>query len=125
MMGGRVKNISLVCLLGFLVSGCANNPLTAPQEGELIEGQFPANWIGQINFAYNEFEKTNQDMSCFIVKMYEREGEFYISFITATKIEVDKDGNVPMYFGYNDPCGQGIKFEFDGSGQFVRKIYSR
>jgi hypothetical protein len=104
--------------------GCQAIPLGKISDDQVVTGEFPAVWIGQINYAYKDFLKAGYDRNCFIVKLVDGDGKRTISIFATDHIE-RVDGKTIIHFGGVTPCGRGANYHFDASGKFIRKTYNR
>lgn len=119
-------NLRLKMLLGatlLLASTSAHaesQPL--PQFGT-IQAEFPAPWMEHMIYAYEDFKTKRDDLSCFSIWAY-KVGDSYFVSIAAPNMGVEVEGGVikiPVVPGAT-PCGRGVKYEFDGTGKFIKRI---
>jgi len=111
-------------VLPFLSMACAHAQFQKPPSGEEFNGKFPAIWMEQMTFAYKNLLEEGDDPSCFYVETYQREDRYYIDFLPRIT-EISDGDEVRFVPTGGEDCGTGVSYEFDSSGQFLRRIYQR
>lgn len=81
-----------------------------------IVARFPAEWLLRIEFALDEFRKTDQNLECFTVSIG-RDEAVQLDFVAISPtVNLTASGG----FGRVDGCGIGIAYYFDEERKFVR-----
>ena len=118
------RNFRLKLLLAgiaLIVSGCAHAESEGMPSKITLQAEFPAPWMEQIIYAYEDFKATHDDMSCFSIWAYQEGDSYFVSIAPSDGVEIEGDAiNIPVAGA--SPCGRGAKYEFDSSGKFVRRI---
>jgi hypothetical protein len=118
----RLQPALLLFFVG--LTGCQTIPLGKISDDQVVTGEFPAVWIGQINYAYKDFLKAGYDPNCFKVALGGYEERRTIEIYPPVFREI-VDGVEVHHMGAGSPCGQGMNYHFDATGQFIRKTYNR
>lgn len=116
----KLCKVSLWCIVP-LLAACAQVQLPPFSDGSLVEAEFPASWMGQMTFAYEDFRRSREDMSCFVIYSGQEDGIYFVAFIPQPEVEVQGDQLIFPVPG-EGPCGYGASYEFSNSGEFIRRI---
>lgn len=104
-----------------VASGCAHAESEKIPSEITFQAEFPAIWMEQMIYAFEDFKASHDDMSCFSIAAYQG-GDLYVIEIGLSEVIEIVDDVIHIPIAGASPCGRGAKYEFDGSGKFVQRI---
>lgn len=121
------SSFALIGGLAIILSACAHAQMPTPPSDADFQAELPAVWVEQLTFAYNDFRTfptMAENLTCFTVRAF-REGDLYVVEFSPP-LGFKKDGDrFDIRAGGSTACGRGMRYEFDSSGRFVRRIGQR